>query len=68
MQSGYGFGFLLAAGLWLVIQPYGGPDGWRWMFVVGVLPALLLIYIRRSAPESQLWLEAVSHRQETGHG
>jgi MFS family permease len=68
MQSGYGFGFLLAAGLWLLIQPYGGPDGWRWMFVVGVLPAFLLIYIRRNAPESQLWLEAISQYQETAHG
>jgi MFS family permease len=68
VQSGYGFGFLLAAGLWLLIQPYGGPDGWRWMFVVGVLPAFLLIYIRRSAPESQLWLEAVSRHQETADG
>ncbi len=65
MQSGYGFGFLLAAGLWLLIQPYGGPDGWRWMFAIGVLPAFLLVYIRRSAPESQLWLEAVSHHQES---
>jgi MFS family permease len=68
MQSGYGFGFLLATGLWLLIQPYGGPDGWRWMFVVGVLPAFLLIYIRRNAPESQLWLESVSHHQETADG
>jgi MFS family permease len=68
MQSGYGFGFLLAAGLWLLIQPYGGPDGWRWMFVVGVLPAFLLIYIRRNAPESQLWLEAVSPHQEAARG
>jgi MFS family permease len=59
MQSGYGFGFFLAAGLWLVLQPVGGPDAWRWMFVIGILPALLLIYIRQSVPESRLWLEAV---------
>jgi MFS family permease len=58
MQSGYGFGFLLAALVWLVLQPFGGPEGWRWMFVIGVLPAFLLVYIRRRVPESQLWLEA----------
>jgi MFS family permease len=58
MQSGYGFGFLLAAVVWLVLQPFVGPEGWRWMFIAGVLPAFLLIYIRRSVPESQLWLEA----------
>jgi MFS family permease len=60
MQSGYGFGFFLAAGLWLVIQPYGGPEAWRWMFLIGVLPAFFLIYIRRDVAESKLWLEAVS--------
>ena len=60
MQSGYGFGFFLAAGLWLLIQPYAGPEGWRLMFVIGVLPAILVIYIRRQVPESKLWLEAVA--------
>jgi MFS family permease len=59
MQSGYGFGFFLAAGLWLFIQPYGGADAWRWMFLIGVLPAFFLIYIRREVAESKLWLEAV---------
>jgi MFS family permease len=59
MQSGYGWGFFLAAGLWLFIQPYGGDNAWRWMFIIGVLPALLLIYIRRDVAESKLWLEAV---------
>jgi MFS family permease len=62
MQSGYGFGFFLAAGLWLVLQPNGGPDAWRWMFMIGVLPALALIYIRRKVPESEIWLRAVSRR------
>ncbi|WP_181592336.1 MFS transporter [Rhizobium tropici] len=59
MQSGYGFGFLLAAGLWLWLQPLWGPDAWRVMFVIGVLPALVLMYIRREVPESKLWLEAI---------
>ena len=59
MQSGFGFGFFLAAGLWLFIQPLAGPDAWRWMFVIGVLPAIALLYIRRSLPESELWLKAM---------
>jgi MFS family permease len=59
MQSGYGFGFFLAAGLWLVIQPYAGAEGWRLMFVIGVIPAIALIYVRRKVPESRLWLDAV---------
>lgn len=70
MQSGYGFGFFLAAGLWLLIQPYAGPEGWRLMFVIGVLPAILVIYIRRQVPESKLWLEAVAspHAGVNGEG
>ena len=29
--------------------------GWRGLFVIGVLPALLTIYLRRSIPESEKW-------------
>jgi len=35
------------------------------MFVFGVLPAILLIYIRRALPESELWLEAIKNKQWT---
>lgn len=62
MQSGYGFGFFLAAGLWLLIQPLG-PEAWRLMFVIGVLPAIALIYIRREVGESKLWQEAAAERR-----
>src|SRR3984957_18710033 len=68
MQSGYGVGFFLAAGVWLLIQPNAGPEGWRWMFVVGVLPAVALIYIRRQVPESKLWLEATAHDRAPAGG
>lgn len=62
MQSGYGFGFFLAAGLWLVLQPLG-PEAWRWMFVIGVLPAIGLVYIRREVGESPLWEHAAAERR-----
>lgn len=70
MQSGYGAGFFIAAALWLFIQPMTGAGGWRWMFVIGVLPAVVLLYIRRQVPESKLWLEAVAHEQQAAsrHG
>ena len=68
MQSGYGVGFFLAAGVWLLIQPNAGPEGWRWMFAVGVLPATVLIYIRRRVPESKLWLEAMAHDRASAGG
>jgi putative MFS transporter len=31
--------------------------GWRWMFVVGAVPAFVVWYLRRSMPESPRWLE-----------
>jgi MFS family permease len=32
-------------------------SGWRGMFLVGVIPALLVLYITRSVPESPSWSE-----------
>lgn len=52
LQSGYPCGYFLAAlAYYLVFDRFG----WRGMFVVGVLPALLLLYIRRKVPESPVW-------------
>ncbi|HET8555532.1 MAG TPA: MFS transporter [Rhodanobacteraceae bacterium] len=52
LQSGYPCGYFLAAlAYWLVFDHFG----WRGMFVVGVVPALLVLYIRRKVPESPVW-------------
>jgi len=47
-------GLLIAAiaGYWIVPHL-----GWRWMFVVGALPAVIVVYLRRRLPESPRWLE-----------
>lgn len=37
----------------LMLRPLGG---WRGMFVIGALPALLVVHIRSSIPESPVWL------------
>lgn len=52
LQSGYSWGYLLAALL------YGvgfGVLGWRGMFIIAFVPALLVVYIRRVVPESPDW-------------
>ena len=54
MQSGFGVGFFLASVAWFFINPIG-PNAWRVMFLLGVLPALLTLWIRRSIPESDRW-------------
>src|SRR6266481_1805112 len=53
LQQGYMFGYLFAALIYGVVFPL---LGWRALFVVGALPALLVIYIRARVPESPVWL------------
>ena len=64
MQSGFGFGTLLAALIWLFLQGTS-PGAWRWMFVIGVAPAFLVLYIRRRLDESQRWRDAVAAEKQT---
>ena len=52
LQEGYSLGFLLAAVVFGIAYPF---VGWRGMFVIGVLPALLILYIRTKVPESTVW-------------
>nr|WP_242011211.1 MFS transporter [Acetobacter fallax] len=61
MMSGYECGFLAAA----AIQPFVLPHwGWRGMFVIGVLPAVLAVFIRRGVPESPVWLKTRSEARK----
>src|SRR6184192_65709 len=52
LQQGYACGYLLAALVYWIVFPI---FGWRGLFIVGALPALLVIYIRAHVPESPVW-------------
>jgi len=52
LQSGYPTGYFLASIVYGLLFQY---IGWRGMFMIGVLPALLVFYIRRKVPESPSW-------------
>ena len=52
LQSGYPIGYLLAALAARLVLPSWG---WRAMFWVGGIPALLALYIRTKVPESEAW-------------
>jgi MFS transporter, SHS family, lactate transporter len=52
LQAGYPIGYLLAAVAARVVLPMWG---WRAMFWVGGIPALLALYIRTKVPESEAW-------------
>ena len=52
VQSSWALGFAAAA---LVAGPTARYFGWRAVFFVGVLPALITLWIQRSVPESEMW-------------
>ncbi len=52
MQSSYAIGEAMAALVVLWVLPH---FGWRAVFFVGVLPALLVFWIRASVPEPTIW-------------
>jgi SHS family lactate transporter-like MFS transporter len=54
LQQGYPAGYLLAALAYWVIFPW---VGWRGMFIVGALPALLVLFIQSGVEESPAWIQ-----------
>ena len=61
LQEGYAVGNLLAALAFLTVYPYFNAlypgNGWRVMFFLGGLPALLSLFIRAKVKESEAWHE-----------
>jgi MFS family permease len=54
MQTGAPFGIVLASLVGGFLAPV---IGWNACFFVSILPALLVVFIRRRLPESDVWLE-----------
>lgn len=54
MHTGYYFGFFFAA---LANYFIGANYGWRWMFIFGGVPALMIFFIRYGVHESKKWHE-----------
>ncbi|MCB8879011.1 MFS transporter [Acidisoma cellulosilytica] len=52
LQAGYPSGYLLATLAYGIFNQW---LGWRGLFIIGALPALLVVYIRRNVPESPDW-------------
>ena len=54
MQTGAPIGIIFASIIGGFLEP---AVGWRACFFVSVLPALLVVFVRRHLPESDVWLE-----------
>jgi SHS family lactate transporter-like MFS transporter len=63
LQAGYPSGYLLAAVLYGTSYHF---LGWRGMFMVGALPAFLVLFIRRNVEESPAWQQRQGQPRATG--
>ncbi len=61
VQSSFAIGFAAAA---LVAGLVLRLSNWRWVFFVGILPALITLWIQKSVPESEMWEE---HKRAESH-
>jgi len=70
LQEGYAVGNLLSTlALWLALPAFDAMlpgNGWRLMFALGALPALLILFIRASVPESPAWQAGQHERLALG--
>jgi MFS family permease len=63
MQSGWALGYILAAIVAAVMLDVLslGAEAWRWLFVLGAVPAFFTLWIRRRVPEPRIWVERRRH-------
>ncbi len=61
LQQGYAMGYLLAALAYWFVFPHWG---WRPLFFIGGLPALLALFVRARVKESEVW-EKTKHASWT---
>jgi MFS family permease len=52
VQSSWAFGYALAAIVVAIVLQYAD---WRTVFFVGILPALVVLWIQKGVPESEMW-------------
>jgi MFS family permease len=65
LQAAFSGGFVVASLMWLVIgASFGG--SWRWMYAVGIVPAIFVALLGRNIPESERWAKVSRAGQSIG--
>jgi MFS family permease len=68
VQSGWAIGWGLAVlAQAILFSVFPAETAWRWMFVIGALPALLVFYLRRYVKEPEIAAAARVKHAEEGH-
>jgi MFS family permease len=67
VQSGWAIGWGLAVLAQAIFFSYFPAEtAWRWMFAVGALPALLVLYLRRYVEEPAISAETIARQSASG--
>ncbi len=62
VQGSWAIGWLAANIAFQIVIPLAGPDpGWRYLFFLGIIPALFVLYIRRNVDDPPVYLETRRH-------
>lgn len=56
LQAGFSVGGLLVSGLWILVGSSFGLS-WRWMYLFGIVPLLIIFAVYRHIPESARWTQ-----------
>jgi SHS family lactate transporter-like MFS transporter len=59
LQEGYALGSILASAAFALLFTH---IGWRGLFILGAIPALLVFYVQARVEESPVWLDARNKR------
>jgi len=65
LQEGYALGSILASAAFALFFHW---IGWRGLFILGAMPALLVLYVRSRVDESPVWLEGARNRKALAAG
>jgi len=60
LQEGYAMGSILASAAFALLFHW---VGWRGLFILGAMPALLVFYVQARVAESPVWLEGARKRK-----
>ncbi len=63
LQSGFGVGAVIAALAWYLLEPVGD-NAWRYLFLIGTLPALIVLYVRRAVRDPEMWTSVRDRRRK----
>jgi SHS family lactate transporter-like MFS transporter len=65
LQEGYAMGSILASAAFALLFHW---IGWRGLFILGAMPALLVFYVQARVAESPVWLEGARKRKLQASG